>query len=155
VLRSAAAALTAAGLAGCDLGRQSAEPPPGPDPLAPFLAQTRKLAQQYDTAITTVPSLSARLTPLRDDHRAHVAALERETGSFGTPSGSAEPSATEPPRPAGPADATPAGVLAALAAAEKAAQAQAEQACLSAPTYRAALLGSIAACRASHRTALA
>jgi hypothetical protein len=147
VLRSAAAALTAAGLGGCDLGRQREDPPPAPDALAPFLAATNELAARYDAAIATVPSLSAHLTPLRDDHRAHVLALSREIGLTDAPSASTAPSA--------PAATDAAGTLAALAAAEKIAQQEAEKACLAAPSYRAALLGSIAACRASHREALA
>jgi hypothetical protein len=44
--------------------------------------------------------------------------------------------------------------LATLSAAEKDAAAAAHAACLSGPGYRAALLGSITACRASHVEAL-
>jgi hypothetical protein len=91
-------------------------------------------------AINAAPSLSARLTPLRDDHRAHVRALARE---IGIPAPSPSPSA-----PADPA------TVQALLAAEKDAQKDAQKACLEGPSYRAALLGSIAASRASHQVAL-
>src|SRR5690348_14208527 len=68
------------GLAGCDLSRHDPEPTPAPDPLLPFLTATVALADRYDAAIQADQSLSARLTPLRDDHRAHVRALAREIG---------------------------------------------------------------------------
>jgi hypothetical protein len=128
------------GLAGCDIGRPEPAPSPTPDALLPFLAATVGLAATYDAAINADPSLSARLTPLRDDHRAHVQALAREIG-IPQPSGS-------PSTPTGPPN------LQALLAAERDAQQDAEKACLEGPGYRAALLGSIAACRASHQEAL-
>jgi len=128
------------GLAGCGIGRPDPAPSPTPDALLPFLAATVALAAKYDAAIDAEPSLSARLTPLRDDHRAHVQALARE---IGIPQPSGSPSAS----------ATPLN-LQALLAAERDAQKDAEKACLDGPGYRAALLGSIAACRASHQVAL-
>jgi hypothetical protein len=139
VLVSAAAGLTAAGLGGCDFGKAGSEPTPPPDVLLPFLAATVALADTYDAAIEALPALSARLTPLRDDHRAHVRALEKE---IGVPRPSAAPSAAQAP------------TLESLVTAERAAQQEAEKTCLEGPSYRAALLGSIAACRASHQAAL-
>jgi hypothetical protein len=135
VLASAAAGLTAAGLAGCDLGKPGPEPTPTPDALLAFLATTVALAGTYDAAIDALPALSARLTALRDDHRAHVLALAKEIGIAG-PSAAPSPAASPTPE--------------SLVAAERAAQQEAEKACLEGPSYRAALLGSIAACRASH-----
>ncbi len=140
VLVSAAAGLTAAGLGGCDLGQPGPDPTPAPDALLPFLAATIALADTYDAAIDALPALSARLTPLRDDHRAHVRALAKE---IGVPQPSTHPSTSASP----PA-------LESLVAAERAAQEEAEKVCLEGPSYRAALLGSIAACRASHQEAL-
>ena len=128
------------GLAGCDIGGPGPDPTPPPDPLLPFLTATVALADQYDATIAAEPSLSAQLTPLRDDHRAHVRALARE---MGTP-------APSPSTSASAAASTPQALL----AAEKDAQKDAEKACLEGPSYRAALLGSIAACRASHQEAL-
>ena len=139
VLVSAAAGLTAAGLGGCDIGQPGPDPTPAPDALLPFLAATIALADTYDAAIDALPALSARLTPLRDDHRAHVRALAKE---IGLPQPSAAPSAAPTP------------TLESLVTAERAAQQEAEKACLEGPSYRAALLGSIAACRASHQEAL-
>jgi hypothetical protein len=132
------------GLAGCDIVGTDPEPTPPPDPLLPFLTATLVLADRYDAAIAAEPSLSARLTPLRDDHRAHVRALAREIG-ISPPSGA--------PSPSGSASAE-ASTVQGLLAAEKDAQKDAEKACLEGPSYRAALLGSIAACRASHQEAL-
>jgi hypothetical protein len=126
------------GLTGCGIVGPDPEPTPPPDPLLPFLSATVALADQYDAAIDAQPSLSARLTPLRDDHRAHVRALARE---IGIPAPSPSPSASAAP-------------VQDLLAAEKDAQKDAEKACLEGPSYRAALLGSIAACRASHQEAL-
>src|SRR5689334_12900309 len=80
------------GLAGCDLGRSDPEPTPAPDPLLPFLSATVALADRYDAAVAADPSLGARLTPLRDDHRAHVRALAREIG-IAAPSPSSSASA--------------------------------------------------------------
>src|SRR5690349_1941556 len=88
------------GLAGCDIGRPDPTPSPTPDALLPFLAATVALAARYDAAIDAEPSLSARLTPLRDDHRAHVQALARETGipqPSGLPGDSAGPSPSAAP----------------------------------------------------------
>jgi hypothetical protein len=134
------------GLAGCDIGRPEPAPSPTPDALLPFLAATVALVARYDAAINAEPSLSARLTPLRDDHRAHVQALAREIG-IPQPSGS-------PSNPTGPSGSAAPPTLQGLITAEHDAQKDAEKACLEGPGYRAALLGSIAACRASHQEAL-
>src|SRR5690242_735316 len=112
-------------LAGCDLGRSDPEPTPPPDPLLPFLTATVALADRYDAAIAADPSIGARLTPLRDDHRAHVRALAREIG-IAAPSPS--PSASAAP-----------STVPALLAAEQEAEKAAEKACLEGPSYRAAL----------------
>jgi hypothetical protein len=90
----------------------------------------------------TEPGLATRLTPLADDHRAHAAELARLIGTT-LPS-------TVASAPAGAADDT----VATLRAAEQAAQKSAVAACRAAPAERAALLGSIAASRATHAEAL-
>jgi hypothetical protein len=134
-------ALTVGLAAACD--SPAPVKPTRPDPLTPFLRDTQALLARYDATVTAQPQLADRLTPLRDDHRAHVLALNRE---LGFPS----------PAPVAPASDAAAGAdpLAGLRDAEKAATAAATDACLAAPSYRAALLGSIAACRASHVQAL-
>jgi hypothetical protein len=135
-------ALTVGLAAACD--SPAPVKPARPDPLTPFLRNTEALLARYEAAITAQPALADRLTPLRDDHRAHVAALNRE---LGFPS----------PAPATATSGTATGVdpVAGLRDAERAAATAATDACLAAPSYRAGLLGSIAACRASHVEVLA
>ncbi|NJC81732.1 hypothetical protein HC030_04015 [Planosporangium mesophilum] len=145
VLGAVLAVVGAVPLAGCDSLRQAPRERPAPDPLNPFYLDTLALARRYDATITAVPGLAERLGPLRDAHHAHAQALVREMGP-----GLNQPSAT--PSETAPADQTAA--LAALLAAEKEASAAARETCLTAPSYRAALLGSIAAARASHVEAL-
>jgi hypothetical protein len=173
---TAVAAGFAGGLTGCSvLGPDTRWR--AADPLAPLLIGTVALADRYDAILAAVPSLADRLTPLRDAHRAHVVALSRELGlAEAAPLGSTKPtlpalrptaSGTPGPRPSGSASARPsptptgppaptaiptdpAAALAQLTLLERTAQAMAVEACLSGPGYRASLLGSIAACRASH-----
>lgn len=132
-------------LTGCDL--LSPEPPP-PHPLAAVLHDTRALLGRYESAITAQPGLAERLTPLRDNHDTHVTELKRLIG----PSASATPSAaaSAPDQPPTDEKAT----LTALRTAEREGQAYATKACLKAKPEYAGLLGSIAACRATHREVL-
>ncbi|GAA0722118.1 hypothetical protein Drose_08315 [Dactylosporangium roseum] len=150
VLAGGAALMTALA-AGCDTAaRQTAEWHPAPDALLPLLRGTVALRDRYGEALSAFPGLRDRLGPLKDDHDQHVIALAREVGlneSGPFPQGSAAPSADAPPAEQGAA-------LTELVNLEKRARADAENACLSAPSYRAALLGSIAACRAGHIEAL-
>jgi hypothetical protein len=140
--------LAAIPLAGCDDSGPADSGPKAPDPLIQFYRDTAALLARFEAAITAVPALAARLSPLRDDHRAHLQALAKEIGPE-----AGSPSAAPPSAPPAPADAG--GVIAALLAAEKEAAAAARTACVTAPSYRAALLGSIAAARASHAEVLA
>jgi hypothetical protein len=138
--------LLAAGVAALAAACTEPPEPPAPDPLEPLLAGTVALADRYDATIATVPTLAARLTPLRDAHRSHAVDLARMIGKplpSGTPA---------PPSPSASAD--PAGAAAALRTAEQQAQRAAVDACLAAPARRAPLLGSIAACRATHAEVL-
>ncbi|NJC64074.1 hypothetical protein HC028_06045 [Planosporangium flavigriseum] len=145
VLRAAlGSAAGAVSLAACDGPRSEAQQLPAPDPLNPFYHDTAALLGRYDAAIATQPALAERLGPIRDAHRTHLEALAREIGP-----GLDTAAATSP----GPGPGEPSS-LAALSAAEQAASAAAREACLRAPSYRAALLGSIAAARASHVAAL-
>ncbi|WP_203779851.1 hypothetical protein [Actinoplanes rishiriensis] len=137
VLTATALGLTS--LAGCD---QEEAPPPPPDPLLPVLTEALALAAAYDRAVVAQPGLAGRLTPLAEDHRAHAAELAR---IIDTPA----PSAAGPVPSAGAAD-----LIADLRALEQAAQRNAVTACRTAPADRAALVGSIAACRATHAEAL-
>jgi len=140
------AGLAATTLAGCgifdDKPAPAADPP---DPLQPLLDEALALATAYDRAAAARPALGARLAPLAADHRTHAADLAKLIGA--TASASAAPS--------GPAvESAAADPVAALRTAELAAQRTAVAACLAAPADRAGMVGSIAACRATHAEAL-
>ena len=141
---SAAAGLAASAttLGGCGLFDDDPAPPAAPDALQPLLDESLALAAGYDRAIAAQPGLSARLTPLAADHRAHAAELATVIGRAG-PSGAA-------PAPAGGAADGVAGLRAAELAAQKSATAAGRQA----PADRVMLVASIAACRATHAEAL-
>lgn len=143
VLAAAAAALTT--LTACDIPKSSAATwHPAPDVLLPLLARTVALRDRYAEVLTAFPALQDRLGPFKDNHAAHVVALAREVGlDEHGPMPAASTSA-------GPVVQDQATALKELAGLEKAGQEDATGACLSAPSYRAALLGSIAACRAAH-----
>jgi hypothetical protein len=135
-----AAAAGATALAGCGILDSGPDGPPPPDPLQPVLDEAVALAAAYDRLAAAQPALARRLGPLAADHRAHGAELARVIGTA-TPSS---------PPPA----ASPAATIEDLRAAVRAAQRTADTACRQASAGRAALAGSIAACRASHVEAL-
>ncbi|WP_352244403.1 hypothetical protein [Actinoplanes sp. NBRC 103695] len=128
--------------AGCGFFDNDPEPIPEPDPLQPVLDEARALAAAYDRLAAAQPDLSARITPLAEDHRAHAAELERLVGA--SPAASTAPSAGT----------APAGTLAEMRTAEQAAARTANASARTAPADRAMLIGSIAACRATHVEAL-
>lgn len=99
------------------------------------------LAAAYQASAAAHPELADRLGAIAEAHTAHATELARVIGV-------ALPSTVATP----PAD--PTGALAALRAMEKTAQQSATVACAAAPAERAALLGSIAAARATHQEAL-
>jgi hypothetical protein len=136
----AAAGVGVAGLAGCGLFDAGPDGPPAPNPLQPVLAEAVLLAAACDRVAVNQPALARRLGPLAADHRAHAAELARVLGT-------AAPSAAAS---AAPGVAT----IEELRTAVRAAQRTADTACRQAPAARAALAGSIAACRASHVEAL-
>jgi hypothetical protein len=152
VLRTAAG--TAAGsvgvlaLAGCGLFGDDAEPPSAPDPAQPVLDGALALAGAYDRAIAAQPALAGTLAPIVEAHRAHAAELTRMIGGRVRTSAAA-------PGPSGSAAGGPAaGGVPALRTAEQREERTAAAVCRSAPANRAALLGSIAAARATHAEAL-
>lgn len=149
---TAGAAVALAG-AGCGLFSDE-RPPPQADPLAPLLAGTVDLLGRYDAALAGFPDLTARLTPIRQAHQAHVTALAELIGLSAAP---VPPSGTPAPGATATGDAAtgdPGDALDGLRTAEEQARQAAANACLAAPVTRAALLGSIAAARASHAEAL-
>jgi hypothetical protein len=135
----AGAAATGA-LAGCDLIPHGAEGGAEPHALDGLLVATVALGDRYDATVSTVSALAPTLVPLRDAHRAHAVALASALGR-------------EVPR--APADAAPVpadrvAAVAALAILEKKGRDEAVAACLASQPRLAALLGSVAAARASH-----
>jgi hypothetical protein len=143
VLGSAAAmALSAPTVAGCGLLDDEPDPGREPDALQPVLDEALALAARYDRTAAAQANLSGRLTPLAADHRAHATELAR---LIGVTAPSADPSASAP---------MAAESLADLRKAEQNAMRTATAAAKVAPADRAALVGSIAACRAAHAEAL-
>lgn len=145
-------AALAAAPAGCGLFDGEPQPAPEPDPLQPILDDALALALAHERAAVAQPSLADRLVPLAEDHRAHASELARvigtaapATAAIGTAAPATAPSASAPP---------PAATLADLRAAERAAQRTATAAARTAQADRAGLVGSIAACRATHVEAL-
>ncbi|MFC4105185.1 hypothetical protein [Micromonospora zhanjiangensis] len=148
MLRAAGLAALTTGtplVTGCDLFGGSS--PAGPDPLRPLLTEAVDLAGRYAAAATAHPDLAALLDPIARAHRSHAAELGRLAG---VPVPSDVPGGS-PGAPTGDSGAT----LAALRSAEQRGQDSATRACLAAPAESAALLGSIAAARATHLAALA
>ncbi len=123
-----------------------------PNPLLSVLSTTTALLADFDATLVSHPDLSGQLTPLREDHQRHVDRLMHELGSAapspsaGTPSGSSSGAQVPDDRDA---------AVQALVAAERHAQQSVARSCLHTPDRYAALLGSIAACRASHLAVLA
>ncbi|WBB51799.1 hypothetical protein O3597_18125 [Verrucosispora sp. WMMA2044] len=142
-LGGAAAPLTGCGLLDRD------EPPPLPDPLAPLLDESRQLAAGLRAAATAHPDLAARLLPLAESHEAHATEIARLTGAA---TATAPPTATAAPSGTPPTDRS--ATLAALRRSERAGREAAIRACATAPAERVALLGSVAAARATHLEAL-
>lgn len=130
-----------ASVTGCEL-LDPDDPPPPPDPLTPLVTGALALEARHRAAITADPTLAARLTPIAEAHRAHATELAT---AIGMPLPSATPAGTTA-APTG----DPGPVLAALREAEERGRAEAATFCADAPAARAALVGSIAAARATH-----
>jgi hypothetical protein len=144
VLGVAAGTVIVASTTGCSAFGDDPEPDK-PDALQPVLDEALALAGTLDRAAVAVPGLATRLSPLAADHRAHAAELSRVIG---------KPVPTPGTSSAAPATTDQAALLKQLRSAVQAAQRTAAAAGRRAPTGRAALVGSIAACRASHAEAL-
>jgi hypothetical protein len=130
-------------LAGCDNDDgPTAVPAADAAALRQVAGEALDLANRYDQAISQNADQSAKLTPIRDAHREHAAAIGRSLDATVAPSA--------PPNPSGSATSGSGGALKALAAAEKAAAERALTACVASASYYAPLLGTVAAARASH-----
>jgi len=148
---TAGAALAAAAPAGCGLFDRDPGPDSEPDPLQPVLDEALALAVAYERAALAQPALAARLTPLAGDHKAHAAELARLIGASSAAPGSSAPRSTTF------SASTPAEVertLSDLRESERAAARTATAAARAARPERVGLVGSIAACRATHAEAL-
>ncbi|RKR90799.1 hypothetical protein BDK92_5180 [Micromonospora pisi] len=141
-----ALATGAGSLGACGLFDDEQVPPP-PDPLAVLVTNALDLAGRYDAAVVAFPELADRLGPVAQAHRAHAEELARVTRTT-LPNGAATPGATG--EPSAPATGDQKATLALLRAAETEGRQTMAKACLDAPPERAALLGSIAAARATH-----
>ncbi|WP_433130606.1 hypothetical protein ACQPWW_07915 [Micromonospora sp. CA-240977] len=128
-------------LTGCDLFDRDDQPAPPPDPLRPMVDEALTLAATYQAQMAAHPDLADRLGPIAEAHTAHATELARVIG------------VALPTAPAAPTT-DPGGTLTTLRALEKTAQQSATAACAAASAERAALLGSIAAARATHQEAL-
>ncbi|WP_091091203.1 hypothetical protein [Micromonospora nigra] len=133
-------------LTGCDLFDGDGGPAPAPDPLAPLVDESLRLAAGLRATAVAHPALAGRLIPLAEAHEIHAAELGRLVGA--SPSAAPTPTVTV----AAPID--PDRAVAALRRAERAGRDSAVAAATAAPAERAALVGSVAAARASHLEAL-
>jgi hypothetical protein len=144
VLGGLVGTVAGAALAGCWPNSDKPKPPPAPHPLTPALGGTQALVEKYQATIAGYPDLAERLQPLLADHQAHLDALRK---TMGLPAPSAAASGAAPSASVG---ADQDAAVAALKAAEQSGQTEAVTACLAASAPYAPLLGSIAACRATH-----
>lgn len=148
--RSVLAAVGVSGVAvvaGCDGNDAGPSAIPAADAAAlrQVAGEALDLANRYDAAISQNSDQAAKLTPIRDAHREHAAAIGR---SLDASVAAAAPTAT------GSAASGSGSGLKALAAAEKAAAERAVAACVAAASHYAPLLGTVAAARASHAEVL-
>jgi hypothetical protein len=144
VLTTVGVALAGASLAGCEADDDGPTAVPAADAAAlrQVGGEALDLANRYAQAISQNPGQAAKLTPIRDAHREHAAAIGRSLDASVAPSA--------PPNPSGSASSGGGGALRALAVAEKGAAERAVTACVAAASYYAPLLGAVAAARASH-----
>jgi hypothetical protein len=142
------AALAAGALgSGCSiLDPDDPEPttPQDADKLRAVASESLDLARRYDEAIARTPDQATRLTPIRDAHREHAAAIGRSLDA------SAAPSTTPVASPSTGSS----GLVKALQTAERAAAERASASCLEVAAHHAPLIGVIAAARAGHAEAL-
>lgn len=124
------------------------EPPP-PDPLAKLAAQARSDAALASAIAAAQPAIAAAATEIADARTEHAKVLQAEVDRATPPAPTSSSSTKPPTEPEVPADGVTA-LTEALTSAEKAAA----DLVPSAPTYRAGMLGSVAAGCASLRVVL-
>ena len=142
---AAATGVIGVALVGCESNDDGPSAIPAADAAAlrQVAGEALDLANRYDAALSQSPDQAAKLTPIRDAHREHAAAIGR---SLDASVSAAAPSTS--------ASAGSGGALKALATAEKAAAERAAAACVAAASHYAPLLGTVAAARASHAEVL-
>ncbi len=135
------------------------EAPPPVDPIVTLIATTRLHLARIDAALAAIAADAAgvaKLTPIRADRAAHLAALVTEQARTSNPDGSVSASASGaaagPPQIEMPADATAA--IAAIRVDAENAQVQFTDGVAATAKYRSAIFASISACLASHRSVL-
>jgi hypothetical protein len=127
---------------------------PVADPIPTLIATTRLHLVRLTNSIAADKTLIARLTPLRDDRQAHLTELIAELARSSPQAATAQKAApTTDPSISVPGSSVL--ILAGMGADAAQAQGLFTDAFPLATRYRAALFGSIAACLASHRVALA
>jgi hypothetical protein len=143
---AAATGVVGVALVGCESNDDGASAIPAADAAAlrQVAGEALDLANRYDAAISQSADQAAKLTPIRDAHREHAAAIGRSLDAPVAPA--AGPSSSGSPGSG--------GALKALATAEKAAAERAATACVAVASYYAPLLGTVAAARASHAEVL-
>ncbi len=127
---------------------------PTADPMPTLIATTRLHIVRLSNAIAADPTLLKRLSPLRNDRQAHLTALIAELARS-SPAAAAEAEAAPTSDPSIPVPTGTTQILAGMRSDAAQAQSLFTDAFELASRYRAALFGSIAACLASHRLALA
>ena len=150
----AAASLGTAGCATLNAASAAARVPPDVTLLHAVITAKTTMIGRYMATAAAHPQLRAGLGPLLGDHQAHLAELQHRLVEPPHPApglGPPKPAASAaPPVPSGAGAA-----VAALASAERAASAQHVAQLRSVTASLAQLLASIAACEATHVTALA
>ncbi len=128
----------------------TAAPAPPADQMLSLIATTKLHLLRLEAGLAADKSLAAKLTPLRDDRKAHLAALVKEYSRTAPGQKTANTATT------GTVKLSPDVALIIPTVRTDAANAQGAftDAMTSASRYRAVLLASIAACLATHRIAL-
>ncbi|MBA3488903.1 MAG: hypothetical protein H0T78_05035 [Longispora sp.] len=130
--------ISIAGLTGCgsfESFEDDQRSDPGPHPLAEHLRASTELALAYEASFAAEPGLIEKYSVVRDNHWAHADALA---------------TATRQPRPSRTLIRVNTGTRDSLLHAERVAAQRAYDATLTLPGTYTALLGSIAASRATH-----
>lgn len=155
VLRGLVLLPVAAGTVACT---EPPEPPPPPDPLADLAARARADAATATAVASAVPELAAAAGEVAAVREEHANALRAEVDRERPPVSSTTSAPSSAPSSAPPAEQPPADAAAArtlLAEALTSAEKQAGDLVASLPTYRAGLVGSVAAGCACLREVLA